>query len=165
MYETEALPGVAPQHAILSARDLETFYDERDGALKYIIAYLESGEDWVLDHRGAPLEGLLVSGLGERMLGPAPVDDDVNESASVLNYVRAGRMLRILDWMDSNPENHIAGILQHPNLNAAFRERLKKILAILARGKLLETMFNEQSCEEMAAALRLMDQKKKDAII
>jgi hypothetical protein len=97
------------------------------------------------------------------MLAPPPVDDDFNESAAVLNYVRAGRMLRILDWMDANPQNRVADILRHPGLDVAFRERLKKILAILARGKLLEMMFNERSCDEMTRALRLMEQKKGEA--
>lgn len=163
MYETTSnVHGSENLHKppILSVRDLDEFFSDRDGALPYIIAYLEAGEDWVLDRRGAPLEGLLISELGERMLAPPPVDSDLNESAEVLNYVRAGRMLRILEWMDANPENRIADILKYPGLDVAFRERLKKILAILARGKLLEMMFNEKSCDEMTKALRLMEQKK-----
>lgn len=166
MYETSTHANGAEvfnKAPILSAKDLDNFFSDRDGALPYIIAYLEAGEDWVLDKRGAPLEGLLISELGERMLAPPPVDSNIQESAEVLNYVRAGRMLRILEWMDANPENKIADILRHPDLDIIFKERLKKILAILTRGKLLEMMFNEKSCNEMGKALRLMEQKKEYA--
>lgn len=150
--QTAAVPG-----DILGKAALEKFYAERDGALPFLIACLEEQEDWILDQRGTPIEGILVHGLNERMQARPPIDKQPEETAEVLNYLQAGRMLRILDWLDQREENQIAKWLENPDISESFRNRLQRLLAILVRGALLQKMFSEENVKLLSDAVALLE--------
>ncbi|MEY2341413.1 hypothetical protein AB4090_04795 [Acidithiobacillus sp. IBUN Pt1247-S3] len=144
---------------ILGKAALERFYRERDGALPFLIACLEEQEDWILDSRGTPIEGILIRGLNERMQARPPVDREPEETAMVLNYLQAGRMLRILDWLDQREENTITRWLENPDIDPAFRNRLQRLLGILARGALLQKLFDPESSRVLGKAVALLERK------
>ena len=142
----------------LTEADLQRFFSERGGgSLRLIVGYLEAGEFWVLDQRGTRVERLLTNDLAERMLsGPSPYAEPVL-SGQFMEYLRAGRIFRILDWLDAHPENSVANILTHPEVPFTFRERLRKMILILWRGELLERIFLP---ERQAEILKALNQKK-----
>ena len=140
--------------APLTDADLQRFFSERGGgALRLIVGYLEAGESWTQDKRGSRVEHLLTNDLAERMLaGPSPYAEPVL-SGQVMDYLRAGRIFRILDWLDAHPENSAARILTHPDVPFTFRERLRKMILILWRGELLERIFMPERQTEILRAL------------
>lgn len=141
--------------APLTDKDLEQFFSQRGGgALRLIVGYLESGESWVQDKRGSRIDRLLTNDLAERMLaGPSPKVEPVL-SGQVMDYLRAGRVFRILDWLDSHPENNVADFLRNEDIPYSFRERLRKMLLILVRGELVERIFLPERQKEILDALK-----------
>lgn len=139
----------------LTDADLQFFFAERGGgALRLIIGYLESGENWTQDVRGSRVDHMLIHDLAERMVqGPSPYVDPVF-SGEILNYIRAGRIFRILDWLDNHPENSVADMLTHPDVPYTFRERLRKMILILWRGELLERIFMPERQKEILSAIQ-----------
>lgn len=152
-----SIPDTVP--APLTDADLQRFFSERGGgAMRLIVGYLEAGESWTQDRRGSRVEHLLTNDLAERMLaGPSPYAEPVL-SGQVMDYLRAGRIFRILDWLDAHPENSVAGILTNPDVPVTFRERLRKMILILWRGELLERIFMP---ERQAEILRALNQNQK----
>jgi hypothetical protein len=140
--------------APLTEQDLQRFFSERGGgALRLVVGYLEAGESWTQDKRGSRVEYLLTNDLGERMMdGPSPRVDPVL-SGQVMDYLRAGRIFRILDWLDAHPDNNVADILTNPEVPYSFRERLRKMILILWRGELIERIFMPERQKEILRAL------------
>jgi len=140
--------------APLTEQDLQRFFSERGGgALRLVVGYLEAGESWTQDKRGSRVEHLLTNDLGERMMdGPSPRADPVL-SGQVMDYLRAGRIFRILDWLDAHPDNRVADILTNPEVPYSFRERLRKMILILWRGELIERIFMPERQKEILRAL------------
>lgn len=138
----------------LTEPDLQRFFAERGGgALRLVVGYLEAGETWVKDTRGSIVEGMLTRDLAERMIsGPSPYAEPVL-SGQVMDYLRAGRIFRILDWLDAHPDNSVAYILTHPEVPYSFRERLRKMILILWRGELIERIFTPERQKEILRAI------------
>ena len=147
IFETMPVPLTEP--------DLQKFFSERGGgALRLVVGYLEAGESWVQDKRGSRVEYLLTNDLAERMMnGPSPYAEPVL-SGQVMDYLRAGRIFRILDWLDAHPNNSVANILTNPEVPYSFRERLRKMILILWRGELIERIFMPERQEEILRAIR-----------
>ncbi len=141
----------------LTEPDLQKFFSERGGgAMRLIVAYLEAGESWVQDKRGSRVEHMLTNDLAERMTnGPSPYAEPVL-SGQVMDYLRAGRIFRILDWLDAHPDNSVASILTNPEVPYSFRERLRKMILILWRGELIGRIFMPERQEEILSAIRGM---------
>lgn len=146
IFETMSVPLTEP--------DLQKFFSERGGgALRLVVGYLEADESWVQDKRGSRVEYLLTNDLAERMTnGPSPYAEPVL-SGQVMDYLRAGRIFRILDWLDAHPDNRVANILTNPAVPYSFRERLRKMILILWRGELIERIFMPERQEEILRAL------------
>jgi hypothetical protein len=144
----------------LTDADLQRFFAQRGGgALRLVVGYLEAGESWVQDKRGSRVEHLLTHDLAERMVeGPSPYAEPVL-SGQILDYLRAGRVFRILDWLDAHPENRVADLLTNPEVPYSFRERLRKMILILLRGELIERLFLP---ERQAEILRAISKNQKD---
>ncbi len=147
---------------ILGDSGLAAYFASRDGSLPFLIGCLEEQEDWILDYAGSPMEGVFLRGMNERMMSAAPIDSNPAETAVVLNYLRAGRMLRILDWLDHRKENNIVNWLDDENLPASFRERVRRLLAILARGALLQKLFDMESSMELERTLLRVQKNAKE---
>ncbi|MBU2761104.1 type IVB secretion system protein IcmW [Acidithiobacillus sulfurivorans] len=159
--QTPSLSVLETMPAPLTEADLQKFFAERGGgALRLVVGYLEAGESWVQDTRGSRVEQMLTRDLAERMIcGPSPYAEPVL-SGQVMDYLRAGRIFRILDWLDAHPDNSVVHILTHPEVPYSFRERLRKMILILWRGELIERIFTPARQKEI---LRALNQKTKES--
>ncbi len=140
-------------HATLSEADIEQFLTDRSPALMLIVAYLESGESWTMDKRGTGAEIQLINDLGSLVFEGYAKQYEPVLTSQVLDYIRAGRMIRILDWLDTSPDNKITDFLQRDDVSETFRTRLKTILQILIRAELLNRLFGVYKRKELKECL------------
>lgn len=140
----------------LCAAQIEKFL-ERSETLNLLLSYLQQSEDWIADHPGSVIEGLLIEDLGKRMLDPdPPAPVDRNETAQTLTYVSAPRILRIHDWLDATPHNRVAAMIEDPDVDPIYKSRLKVLFSILARAMVFHHVFDEKRRQEILAAIEKM---------
>ena len=137
----------------LSRQGIREFLAARSESLTAVIAYLEAGEYWVLDFQGGGVEASLKS-LNDRMDDPAPAPIyDPADTGYVLSYLSAGRTVRLLEWLEANPLNTVVSLLDNPDIDIAFKSRLRAMLKILSKAVLLHALFGPTRQREILACL------------
>ncbi len=106
-----------------------------------------------MDRKGSGVEMQLIKDLGDMVFSGSPVRCDPVLTGEVLDYVRAGRMFRILDWLDAHPDNRITEFLRRQDVSETFRHRLKTILHILIRAELLNRLLGPERRKELMECL------------
>lgn len=138
----------------LSKKEVREFLAARSESLSAVIAYLESGEYWVLDGKGS-LVDISLQQLNSSILSPAPPPlYDPVETGYVLNYLCAGRTVRLLEWLEANPSNRVSELLTNPEIDDAFRMRIRTLFKILTKAILLHTLFGPARQAEILECLK-----------
>lgn len=152
----------------LSQEEVRKNFNERSPVLMAIITYLEGSEHWTVDRMGSSFEHDLMR-LGDRISASAPspvIDIDTNEDEQtriLLNYIQAGRMLSILEWLsdnDNNSELLIRAITMHEDKNSlSFSERLRVMFLIIGRAEMLYKIFCPERQAQIINALESINKK------
>lgn len=152
----------------LTQEEVRKNFSERSPVLMAIITYLEGSEHWTVDRRGSAFEHDLMR-LGDRISASAPppvidIDTDEDEQTRILlNYIQAGRMLSILEWLsdnDNNSELLIRAITMHEDQNSlSFSERLRVMFLIMGRAEMLHKIFCPERQMQIIYAIESANRK------